>query len=319
LNITRADTHRHLGGAVTVDLMYALSQKHGLGWSYREILEAMTFTKGESRSFYGFLSKFDFLHQVPWDEEDLDNLVNSVVSGLLSEAIEYCELHFSVGKFLKTVGGSPTELIRRAKSLFDDAAEDYPLEIILVLAVKYEGSQSGLERETALSVKEYRDCVGAIDFVGDEAKFDVDTLRPICEAWSDCGKFIMAHAGESQSAENVRLAVEELGATRIAHGVRVPLEDPGLLEKCIGCDVCFDIAPTSNLVTGVVHDMRKHPARDMLDAGAMITIGTDDPVVCSTTLDREYEIARKYWGLTEGQIDQIKVNALKSAFRTVTS
>ena len=81
--------------------------------------------------------------------------------------------------------------------------------------------------------------------------------------WRDAGKGIVVHAGESQSARNVREAILKLKPHRIAHGVQVPDEDPELLDICKDKNICFDIAITSNIYTGVAKSGHDHPARKM--------------------------------------------------------
>ena len=136
------------------------------------------------------------------------------------------------------------------------------------------------------------DLLFGIDLVGDEAYFDWNFYAPIFSEWRKSGKMIRAHVGESQSASNVVDAVNKLHVTNIAHGIKI-YDDRHIIDAIRGIDVTFDMAITSNYLTGVWTDTNDHPITSMMRDGLQITIGSDDPVQCSTTLNDEYALLQK--------------------------
>jgi adenosine deaminase len=104
-----------------------------------------------------------------------------------------------------------------------------------------------------------------------------------------------------------------LGVQRIAHGIKAA-EFPDILKLANDNNICFDIALTSNYFTGVIDDLATHPVKKMLEQGCNITIGTDDPVVLDTTLDKEYSILMNTVGVPESKILDIMENSVKYAF-----
>lgn len=309
--VAKYDLHRHMGGGIEPEFIYALSQKHGMGLSFREVRHALTFQRNDPNDFRFFLKKFNILNAIPWDRDDVVDMAHHIVAGLLRERIAYSEIRLSVSKYLKPLGASAVDVAHILKNAFDDATDNVDASVGLVLSIKFESNDR--ELDVATHVDEYGDCFIGIDFVGDETKFDHKRLSKIATRWRDLGKGVLCHAGEIDKSENVRIAVEELGAIRIAHGIRVPEQNRKLLDWCRDRNVCFDIAPTSNVMTGVVSDYRSHPARIMLENGNIITIGTDDPAVYRTSLDNEYHLIRYYWGLDDAEIDRIMCNSVKMA------
>ncbi len=95
------------------------------------------------------------------------------------------------------------------------------------------------------------------------------------------------HAGEWGPAENVRDAIENLGAERIGHGVRV-LEDKNVVALAKERGVTFEVCVTSNFQSGVVKKLAEHPLPRMIEQGLNVTINTDDPSVSRITLSHEY-------------------------------
>ena len=68
----------------------------------------------------------------------------------------------------------------------------------------------------------------------------------------------MPHAGEAAGPESIREALD-LGAHRIRHGIRA-VDDPDLLAEIVERQIVLDVAPISNLRTGVCQESWRAPA-----------------------------------------------------------
>jgi len=108
-------------------------------------------------------------------------------------------------------------------------------------------------------------------------------------------------------------AIQLLGAERIGHGVRA-LEDPKLADYLAEKRVQIEANLTSNVHTSTVADLDSHPLRDMMAAGLVCSINTDDPGISAIDLRHEFEVAAPAAGLTRAQIHQAQINALETAF-----
>ena len=101
------------------------------------------------------------------------------------------------------------------------------------------------------------------------------------------------HAGELAGAGSVRTALEGLGADRIRHGIRA-VDDPGLVRELAGRGIVLDVCPLSNLRTGAVASLAEHPLPQLVAAGVLCSISTDDPAMFDTDLTRDYEAATSF-------------------------
>jgi adenosine deaminase len=123
---------------------------------------------------------------------------------------------------------------------------------------------------------------------------------------------VTIHAGEAGGAENVREAIERFGARRIGHGLRV-LEDPRTLALAKAQGVVFEVCLTSEIQTGAAGSWRRHPGVALLRAGLAVTLNTDDPSICGTTLSEELRRARRA-GLSAAEVAACLRRAEGAAF-----
>ncbi len=121
------------------------------------------------------------------------------------------------------------------------------------------------------------------------------------------------HAGETEGADSVRSAIEDLGATRIGHGVRC-LEDPTLVDLIVGRGIFLEVCPTSNLLLHVVEDLADHPFPSLREAGIRTCLNTDDPGWFATDLMTELVIGSERFGLTLGEHRAMQLDALAASF-----
>jgi adenosine deaminase len=95
----------------------------------------------------------------------------------------------------------------------------------------------------------------------------------------------------------VTSALDDLGVSRIDHGIRV-VEDPAVLRRVADEGVTLDVALSSNLAL-LDPDIDHHPIRRLVAAGVPVTINTDDPVTLGVTLSGELALATRHlgWGV----------------------
>jgi aminodeoxyfutalosine deaminase len=127
---------------------------------------------------------------------------------------------------------------------------------------------------------------------GLEADFPPEPYEPAFNLAHEFGLASVPHAGEVAGPPSVRGALEKLGAVRLRHGIRAA-EDPGLLREIAGRRVVLDVCPLSNLRTRAVASLAEHPLPQLVAAGAVCSISTDDPAMFGTDLSRDYEAARQ--------------------------
>ena len=89
---------------------------------------------------------------------------------------------------------------------------------------------------------------------------------------------LVVHAGEHLPVEVASRRLEDaldLGVDRIGHGIHGFHQH---ISRLIDQNVVLEVCPTSNLMTGSVLDINKHPLHDLCNCDVKFVVGSDDPV-----------------------------------------
>lgn len=155
--------------------------------------------------------------------------------------------------------------------------------------------------------------VTGVDLAGDEALFDAGRYRRAFSMARDAGLGLVVHAGEGHGAEHIRDAVMELGAQRIGHGTSAS-RDPSVVSLLAERGVTVEVCLSSNVHTGAVERLELHPLRALLARGVRAVLATDNRFFSSTTLSREYDLARERLGVTSEDVAALVMESARAAF-----
>jgi aminodeoxyfutalosine deaminase len=73
-------------------------------------------------------------------------------------------------------------------------------------------------------------------------------------------------------------------------------------------------APTSNVCARCVPSIAGHPLRDMVDAGLLVTLNSDDPPMFGTSLRNEYVVAWRALGFSPAELAGLAANGVRASF-----
>jgi adenosine deaminase len=155
----------------------------------------------------------------------------------------------------------------------------------------------------------------------DERRGTTADFAPAFRIAERAGLALMPHGGELMGPESVRTCLDSLHADRLGHGIR-SVEDPALLERIAEQGTALEVCPVSNVALGVYSDLTSVPLPQLLDAGATVALGADDPLLFGSRLGGQYATMRAAHDLSDEQLAELarmSVRASRAPSDVVTS
>jgi adenosine deaminase len=314
--LPKVDLHRHLEGSLRLDTLSEIAQEHGIdlpSYDIERLRPFVTVTDDEP-DFHSFLQKFSLLRRFYTTQAAIERVAYEAVADAATDNIKYLELRFNPVALARVQGFSLAEVTTWVCNAVARAQRDYEVHTSLILQIGRDESVETASRIIDVAVAHRDQGVVGLDLAGDEVGYPAYVFAEAFRRGRKEGLNITVHAGEAGRAENVREAIELLGAQRIGHGVRA-IEDSSVLELIRERGVTLEVCPTSNLQTGVVSRFDTHPLPDLLALRLRVTINTDDPSISDTTLTDEYVVAVAAMGITLEQLKHTIVMAAEGAFQ----
>ena len=310
-NIPYIDLHCHLDGSITLDIARKLAELQNIELPADDAeLESKLSVPESCESLNEFLECFALPCSLMQTKEGITESVRLVQEKNKEQGVAYLELRFAPQKHCDK-GLTQTQVVEAALA----GLKKCDLHTNLILCLMRDRGNEKENLETVELAREFLVKDGgvvAVDLAGAEALFHTDQFAEPFKKAKEYGIPFTIHAGEADGAKSVKDALD-YGASRIGHGVRTA-EDPALLEYVIKNQIPLEMCPNSNRQTKAVNDMSKYPIRDYLAKGVKVTVNTDDPAICRTTIAKEFEYLEKKFGITAGEKKIMMLNAVDAAF-----
>jgi aminodeoxyfutalosine deaminase len=287
MSYPKIELHVHLEGTVRPRTLLEIARRndYALPVETEEELEALY----DFRDFTHFVEIWVLTTNALRTEADFRQVVLDYAEEAASHGAVYVEGIFS-----------PAERVRRGvgwDEIFggycdgaQEARELHGVEVRLTPDI-VRGYPLDTAEETVRYSSKYRDRgVVGVGLGGLEAEFPPEPYEPAFALARELGLASVPHAGEVAGPLSVRGALERLGADRLRHGIRA-VEDPGLVREIAGRRIVLDVCPISNIRTRAVRSLEEHPLPQLVAAGALCSISTDDPAMFGTDLSRDCDAA----------------------------
>ena len=304
----KVELHRHLEGTLRLETMLEIARAHSITVP-ASLSGLVQVQDGDPLTFQNFLAKFNTLRLFYRSPDVIDRITREAVEDAAKDNVRYLELRFTPVALSRAERFPLHEVMNWVAASAREAAKKFKMKVGLIASVNRHESPELAEQVAWLAAEHIQDGVVGLDLAGNEADFPAQPFVGIFKEARQAGLHLTLHAGEWGGAQNVREAIEEFGAERIGHGVRV-LEDGYTAALAKERGTVFEVCITSNYQSGVVSAKEKHPLPRMLDAGLNVTINTDDPSVSRITLSHEYRRACSELGVS---VDVLKGRILAAA------
>lgn len=318
-HMPKIDLHRHLEGSIrpgTVLELYRSNHGRYLNSTLEGLLPDIQFT-GNERGLANFIPKFQAIVPCLKTSEDLTRITLEAIEDAERDGVVYLELRLSPHFIAEYTGLSPEVIAEAVITGKQRATSSLRIHVGLIFIVpQYAGVTVG-EQTLELALAHRSEGASGLDLAGDVRRYGVGTYASVFRRASQEGLGVTVHAGEDPPAEAVRIAVEDLGAGRIGHGIR-SVDDPGVLDLVRRENVLLELCVTGNLQTGRAPSLEEHPIRRLFEAGVRVSVNTDNPAISATTVSNEYALLAGRLGLGWDHLRRMNLDALSSAFASDT-
>ncbi|MGW7327301.1 adenosine deaminase [Streptomyces sp. NPDC054840] len=308
--LPKAELHVHHVGSASPRIVAELASRHPdskVPTDPEALADYFTFT-----DFAHFIEVYLSVVDLVRTPDDVRTLTFEVARDMARQNIRYAEL--TITPYSSTRRGIDEKAFMEA---IEDARRAAETELGVILRWCFDiPGEAGLEAaaETArLAVDLHPEGLVSFGLGGPEIGVPRPQFKPYFDAARAAGLRSVPHAGETTGPETIWDAIRELGAERIGHGTSAT-QDPELLAYLAEHRIALEVCPTSNIATRAVTDLDLHPVKEMVAAGVLVTINSDDPPMFGSDLNNEYAVAARLLDLDESGLAQLAKNAVEASF-----
>jgi adenosine deaminase len=301
--LPKAHLHLHFTGSMRTSTLAELATDAGVRLPMALLEPAALQLPPGARGWFRFQRLYDAARACVRSEASMRRIVREAAEDDAAEGSRRLELQVDPTSYGPFVGGVTPALevvldeARRASAVTGvevavvvaSSRMRHPLEArtLARLAARYAGDGPGEVVGFGLS--------------NDERRGETSEFAPAFAIARRAGLASVPHGGELLGADHLAQVLEHLRPDRVGHGVRAA-EDPRVLERIAAGGVALELCPASNVSLGVFAEAHQVPLRTLVDAGATVALGADDPLLFGSRLVAQYETARSVHGFTDAQL-----------------
>jgi adenosine deaminase len=302
--LPKAHLHLHFTGSMRHDTLLELADRDGIALPDSLVSEwPPQLSAADEKGWFRFQRLYDVARSVLRTEGDVRRLVLEAAEDDVRDGGRWLEIQVDPSGYAARFGGITafTDLVLDAVA---SASRSTGLAMAVVIAANR--TRHPLDARTlARLAGQYADR-GVVGFglSNDERRGSTPDFGPAFAIAERAGLALVPHGGELRGPEHVRTCLDSLHADRLGHGVR-SVEDPYLLEQIVSAGIALEVCPVSNVALGVYSDLSSVPLPTLLEAGATVALGADDPLLFGSQLAGQYATMRAAHDLSDSTLAEL--------------
>jgi len=305
----KAELHIHIEGSLEPELIFALAARNGVSLPYASV-EAL-------RKAYAFTNLQSFLDiyyagaSVLLAEQDFFDMAWAYLERARADNVLRAEIffdpqtHTARGVPMATVVNGLHRACRQASAQLGVDAE-----LILCFLRHLSEAQAF---DTLAAALPYRDQFIGVGLDSSEVGHPPEKFARVYAKCRELGLHLVAHAGEEGPPAYVWTALDVLKVERIDHGVQSS-RDPALMQRLKQDRIPLTVCPLSNLKLRVFPKLADHNLKQLLDAGLVVTVNSDDPAYFGGYVNDNFVQLHEAVGLTAQQAYRLARNSFEACF-----
>ena len=301
--LPKAHLHLHFTGSMRPSTLADLAAKHRI--RLPEMLRehhVLRLTPDE-RGWFRFQRLYDAARACVRDADDMRRIVQEAAEDDAAEGSGWLEIQVDPTSYAPFVGGlTPAlEIVLDAARVASATTGCQVAVVVAASRVRHPLDARTLARLAARYAGEGPGEVVGFGLSNDERRGTTEDFGPAFAIAARAGLASLPHSGELLGPGHIRTTLAALHPDRLGHGVR-SAEDPALLDRIVQAGIGLEVCPASNVALGVYPTLADVPLGQLVDAGARLALGADDPLLFGPRLLAQYEAAREVQGFTDADL-----------------
>jgi adenosine deaminase len=325
----KALLHDHLDGGLRPATIVELAAEYGfagLPTTNVEDLAAHIRRGADQLSLPLYLATFEYTSGVMQHRDAIIRVAAECAEDLAADGIVYAEVRYAPEQHLEA-GLSLDDVVFAVQEGFAigqqrAAAKGNAIVIGTLLCAMRQAAKSVDIAELAINHRDHG--VVGFDIAGPEEGFPPNRHIAAFQKIHDANFHTTIHAGEAFGLPSIHDALQDCGAERLGHGVRI-VDDITLAEDGTyklgrlaayvrDRRVPLEMCPTSNVHTGAAKSIAEHPIALLKRLRFRVTVSTDNRLMSGVSLTDEFSKLADAFDYTLADLQWFTVNAMKSAF-----
>ena len=308
-SMPKAELHIHIEGSLEPELIFALARRNGVQIPYADV-EAL-------RRAYAFTNLQSFLDiyyagaSVLLTEQDFYDMARAYLLRAAQDNVVHAELFFDPQTHTAR-GVSMQTVVNGLHRACANAQAELGISASLILCFLRHLSEAEAF-ETLEQALPFRDLIVGIGLDSGEVGNPPEKFARVFARCRELGFHLVAHAGEEGPPAYVWTALDLLKVERIDHGVQSS-KDAALIQRLAQDRIPLTVCPLSNLKLCVFPDLASHNLRQLLDAGLVATVNSDDPAYFGGYMNANFVQTFAATGLTAQHAYALARNSFEASF-----
>ena len=305
-SLPKAHLHLHFTGSMRSRTLSELADKHGIRLPETLREHHLVRLTADERGWFRFQRLYDAARACVRDADDMRRIVIEAAQDDAAEGSGWLEMQVDPTSYAPFVGGL-TPALEIVLDAAREASRTTSCQVAIVVAasrIRHPLDARTLARLAARYAGEGAGQVVGFGLSNDERRGDTAEFAAAFRIATRAGLVSVPHSGELLGPAQVQTTLDTLRPGRLGHGVR-SAEDAAVLARVVEAGITLEVCPASNVALGVYHDDADVPLRSLLDAGARVALGADDPLLFGSRLAEQYTAARGVHHLNDEALAQL--------------
>ena len=305
----KAELHIHIEGSLEPELIFQLARRNGVTLPYasvEDLRRAYAFTNLQS-----FLDIYYAGASVLLQAQDFYDMAWAYLERAAADNVVHAEIFFDPQTH--TARGVAMEtVINGLHRACEESREGLGVNASLILCfLRHLSEEEAFQAlEQALP---FRDKFIGVGLDSSEVGHPPEKFARVFARCRELGLHLVAHAGEEGPPAYVWTALDLLKVERVDHGVQSS-KDPQLMRRLAQDRIPLTVCPLSNLKLCVFPRLEDHNLRQLLDAGLVATVNSDDPAYFGGYVNDNFLQTFTATGLSAQQAWQLANNSFEASF-----